>query len=209
MLINGIEKNNLNDFDLSKDQIIVIDDMYPDWFIDHVYNVIFSDYSWFYGHTSNYPEDPMYDVGADPNWEEVPALKQQIYPPNSNNASDSCFRMIYNSIVRMIPFELELGEILVNGQQYIHNTVPHQDCECDNGISWLYYVNRNWKQEWGGETRIKLNDEWHDIYPKPGRICLFKGNILHHGMPPNENYKGLRSSLVYKTMRKNPLPPRY
>ena len=49
----------------------------------------------------------------------------------------------------------------------------------------------------------KLDDEWSGIDPALlGRIILFKGNIEHHGNPPNKSYKGLRSSLVYKTMRK-------
>ena len=54
----------------------------------------------------------------------------------------------------------------------------------------------------------KLDNEWYGIDPAPGRVILFKGNIEHHGNPPNESYRGLRSSLVYKTMRKVPLPPK-
>ena len=52
----------------------------------------------------------------------------------------------------------------------------------------------------------KVNDKWEGVDPAPGRVVFFKGNIWHHGMPPNEKYRGLRSSLVYKTMRKVPLP---
>ena len=205
MLINGKEAKDLSAFDLAEDQIIIIDDLFPEWFIDHVHNQVFQDYAWTYGHTSNYHDDPNYDVGADPNWPEVPAFKQQIYPPKSPNAHDSCFGMIYSAVARMIPFQLEIGEVLVNGQQYIHNTTVHQDCTCDNGISFIYYVNRQWDDSWGGPTRIELDGVWHDVLPKPGRIFLFKGKIPHHGMPPNECYKGLRASLVYKTMRVVPL----
>jgi len=208
MIINNGNVKSLDELNLLDDQIIVIDDLFPDWFIDYVHDKVFNSYSWFYGHTSNYPENPRYDIGADPNWPEVPALKQQIFPPNSPNSHDSCWQMILSAITDMIPFELEVGEILVNGQQFIHNTVEHTDCDCDNGISWIYYVNREWKEEWGGETVIKLNNEWHKVYPKPGRIFLFKGNIPHHGLPPKENYKGLRATLVYKTMRTIPVPPK-
>ena len=208
MLINGKEAKDLSEFDLAEDQMIVIDDLFPQYVIEHVHDQVFNTYSWFYGHTSNYPEDPRTDVGAIPDWPEVPAFKQQIYPPNSPNAHDSSWNMIYNAIAQMIPFELEIGEILVNGQQWIHNTVEQTDCQCDNGISWIYYVNREWKEEWGGETIIKLDGEWKKVYPKPGRIFLFKGKIPHHGLPPNDSYKGLRATLVYKTMRAQPLPPK-
>ena len=73
--------------------------------------------------------------------------------------------MIYNAIAQMIPFELEIGEILVNGPTMDPNTVEHTDYPCDNGISWIYYVNREWKEEWGGETIIKLDGEWKKVYP--------------------------------------------
>ena len=76
----------------------------------------------------------------------------------------------------------------------------------DNGISFCYYVNQHWEPDWGGQLMVKLNDEWQGIDPAPGRVIFFKGNLWHHGMPPNEKYRGLRSSLVYKTMRKVPLP---
>jgi|TARA_B100000029_G_scaffold120351_1_gene113718 hypothetical protein len=192
-------------YDLSKDEVYIIDNLFPGWFVHYVDDLIMTSYDWFWGHSSGYAEDGR-DVGADPEWPEVPALKQQIFPPRKEGAQDSCYRMIYSAVMSSIPFEVELGEILINGQQYIHNTNPHQDCPCDNGLSFCYYVNKQWDQEWGGELMVKLNDEWTGIPPSPGRVIFFKGNIWHHGLPPNEKYRGLRSSLVYKTMRKVPLP---
>ncbi|MGY8865324.1 MAG: 2OG-Fe(II) oxygenase [Methylophagaceae bacterium] len=206
MLVNGKEAKDLSGIDLNKDQMIVIDDLFPQYIIEHTHDLVFSGYNWFYGHTSNYPEDPKTDVGSIPDWPEIPAFNQQIYPPQSSTASDSVWSMIYNAVAQLIPFELEVGEILVNGQQFIHNTTPHSDCDCDNGISWIYYVNREWKDEYGGETVIQLDGEWKKVYPKPGRVFLFKGKIPHHGLPPNDSYKGLRATLVYKTMRAKPLP---
>lgn len=35
MIVNGIENNNLYDYDLAQDQIIVIDDLYPEWFQEY------------------------------------------------------------------------------------------------------------------------------------------------------------------------------
>ena len=209
MLVNGKPEKDLSKYDLAEDQIIIIDDLFPQWLIDHVHNQVFNTYSWFYGHTSNFHEDPNHDAGADPNWPEVPAFKQHINPPSSPNANDSCWQMIYNAVAQFVPFELELGEVLVNGQQYIHNTIPHSDCTCDNGITFIYYVNRQWQEQWGGATVVELEKgTWTPIIPKPGRVAVFKGKIPHHGLPPNEVYKGLRATLVYKMMRKVPLPAR-
>ena len=69
-------------------------------------------------------------------------------------------------------------------------------------------MNKEWHSEWGGQLMYKINGEWGGVDPAPGRVIFFKGNIEHHGMPPNQNYRGLRSSLVYKTMRTVPLPPK-
>jgi hypothetical protein len=209
MLVNGVKKYNLDGYDLAEDQIIIIDHMFPPWFQAHVHHQVFDTYSWFHGHTSTYPEDPNYNIGADPDWPEVPALKQQIFPPNSPNADDSCWQMMWNAVTGLLSFELELTEILVNGQQYIHDTVPHTDCDCDNGLTWIYYPMREWKDEWGGPTVVELEKgKWTPIIPKPGRLAIFKGNLPHHGRAPNESYKGLRATVVYKAMRKVPLPPR-
>jgi SM-20-related protein len=200
-------------YDLDKDEIFVIDNLFPWWFVEHLDTTLLHGFGWQYGLCSSHKKNAdgtsnfEYDKGADEEF-EVPCFKQSIYPPRSESASDPSYGMIFKAVMSTLPFEVELGEILVNGQQYIHNTTAHQDCSCDNGISFIYYVNRNWKDSWGGATRVQTEDGWVEIFPKPGRVCLFKGNIPHHGMPPNDNYRGLRATLVYKTMRTIPLPPK-
>ena len=64
---------------------------------------------------------------------------------------------------------------MINGQQWIHNTTPHQDCTCDNGLSFCYYVNKHWDSSWGGQLMYKLNDEWQGIDPALSRVIFFKG----------------------------------
>lgn len=208
------EPLDFSKYDLAQDEIFVIDNLFPWWFVHHIDKTILHGFGWQYGLCSGHKSKPNgtpdwdYDKGADFDF-EVPCFKQSIYPPRSESASDSAYGMLYNAVVGSIDFDLELGEILVNGQQYIHDTTIHQDCSCDNGLSWIYYVNKRWEPEWGGPTIIEHNGETVEVLPKPGRVCFFKGNIPHRGAPPNgEYYRGLRATLVYKTMRKDPLPTR-
>jgi hypothetical protein len=208
----AVEPLALGQYDLAEDEVFVIDNLFPWWFIDHVDQMVLHGFGWQYGLCSGHKTFPngqpdfRYDKGADLEL-EVPCFKQQIYPPKSESATDSSYPMIYNAVTASIPFELEIGEVLINGQQFIHDTLMHQDCSCDNGISWIYYINRRWEDEWGGATIVELNGETIEVLPKPGRVCLFKGNIPHRGSPPNGDfYHGLRATLVYKTMRKIPLP---
>ena len=72
-------------YDLSKDEVYVVDNLYPYWCVGYVDNLIMTSYSWFWGHTSGYPTDGR-DIGEDPEWPEVGALKQQIFPPKSEIA---------------------------------------------------------------------------------------------------------------------------
>ena len=76
-------------YDLSKDEVYVVDNLYPYWFVGYVDNLIMTSYSWFWGHTSGYPTDGR-DIGEDPEWPEVGALKQQIFPPKSDIAKERC-----------------------------------------------------------------------------------------------------------------------
>ena len=68
--------------------------------------------------------------------------------------------------------------------------------------------NREWREEWGGETVIKLDGEWKKFIRFRTCFLLFKGNIPNHGLP-NDNYKGLRATLVYKPVSAQPIknPP--
>ena len=79
------ESLDWSQYDLSKDEIFVIDNLFPDYIIEYVHDLLMTNYSWFYGHTSNYAEDGR-DTGADLDWPEVPAFKQQIYPQRSSVA---------------------------------------------------------------------------------------------------------------------------
>ena len=208
------EALNFAKYDLAEDEIFVIDNLFPWWFVEHLDQTILHGFGWQYGLCSSHKNNPDgtpdmdYDKGTDLE-SEVPCFKQSIYPPRSESAQYSAYQMLYKAVTKTIPFDLELGEVLVNGQQYIHDTLIHTDCNCDNGLSWIYYVNKRWEDKWGGPTIVEFNGENVEILPSPGRIAFFKGNIPHRGAPPNgDHYHGLRATLVYKTMRKNPLPAR-
>ena len=47
-------------------------------------------------------------------------------------------------------------------------------------ISSVYYLHKNWQDDWGGELRLQdKNEQWHIIQPKPNRIALFQSDLLH------------------------------
>lgn len=68
------------------------------------------------------------------------------------------------------------------------------------GVTALWYVAPKWDVEWGGETM--LYDRNHDavacVTPRPGRLAIFDGTILHAGRPPNRVCYAPRYTLAFK-----------
>ena len=71
----------------------------------------------------------------------------------------------------------------------LHSDVSqvHTDDSCKNKTL-LYYANKNWEMNWGGET-VFYNDKGTDyvkVIPYvPGRIVIFDGRIPHRANPMN------------------------
>ena len=65
----------------------------------------------------------------------------------------------------------------------------HKDSDEDEGSTCtaLWFIGLKWDVEWGGETIFFNNQKDAEIAvsPKPGRVVLFDGRILHAGRPPN------------------------
>ena len=93
-----------------------------------------------------------------------------------------------NAIKKYIPSEsygfsrgyVNLG---IHGDvNHMHMDGKYYDCK-----TLLYYANRNWEYNWGGNT-VFYDDEGNaktNVDIKPGRIVIFDGNIPHTVMPMN------------------------
>jgi SM-20-related protein len=92
----------------------------------------------------------------------------------------------------------------VNVAHYGDMLFTHTDCLPGAGeITALWYVCDRWDHEWGGET--VFYDANHDVRaavsPKPGRLALFDGALLHAGRPPNRICYQPRYTLALKLER--------
>lgn len=68
------------------------------------------------------------------------------------------------------------------------------------GLTALWYIAPEWNVEWGGETLLYNSDQDAEaaITPKPGRLLVFDGSILHVGRPPNRICYAPRYTLAFK-----------
>ena len=93
-----------------------------------------------------------------------------------------------------------INRVYANGQSYGLSGSYHQD-EHDNGNiykTFLYYVNPNWKSEWGGSTLFKQNEEIYIQPFIPNNAILFDSTLYHVGLEPTRHCKNLRVTVAFK-----------
>lgn len=67
----------------------------------------------------------------------------------------------------------------------------------------LWFVAREWNVEWGGETLFfnSRQDAEFVVSPRPGRLVVFDGSLLHCGRPPTRICFAPRYTFAYKLER--------
>jgi hypothetical protein len=109
--------------------------------------------------------------------------------------------------LRRIAEELFPGEQLHDQRAYVNSSVygdsyyVHRDCpENESHVTALYYANLEWQADWGGDT-IFYNDDYDAelvVSPRPGRVVVARGAILHRGTVPTRACYEERLTLAYK-----------
>lgn len=94
-----------------------------------------------------------------------------------------------------------LERIYVNSAVHGDMYYAHRDCAQDlANVTVLYYGNLEWHADWGGET-LFFNDR-HDaevaVTPRPGRLVISRGAILHRGGVPSGICGGARFTVACK-----------
>jgi SM-20-related protein len=77
---------------------------------------------------------------------------------------------------------------------------PHHDTP--GGMTALYFANADWVPDWQGELVFydKSGEACMLVAPKPGRLCLFNGEIVHRGGVPSPLCRKQRFTVVIKTV---------
>jgi Rps23 Pro-64 3,4-dihydroxylase Tpa1-like proline 4-hydroxylase len=89
----------------------------------------------------------------------------------------------------------------VNCSIYGDSYYLHRDCAAhERHVTALYYANLEWQPDWGGETIYFNDDEDAElaITPRPGRLVIARGAILHRGSVPTRSCHEERYTLAYK-----------
>ena len=112
-----------------------------------------------------------------------------------------------------------IGEVLRDQRAYVNSSVygdmyySHRDCSVHRQhVTLLYYANLEWQSDWGGETIFYNDNEDAEVVvsPKPGRLVVARGAILHRGTVPTRACYEERYTIAYKMLSGDPKddPPR-
>jgi SM-20-related protein len=92
--------------------------------------------------------------------------------------------------------------IRVYANQYTYGTggYPHKDSSIDTDLTFILYLNKDWKKEYAGATVFFKDDEAIDIVmPKYNRLIIFNGAVEHAGLEVSRLCPQARTVLVFKS----------
>lgn len=96
--------------------------------------------------------------------------------------------------------------VYANGHTYGGDGHMHTDSAQPNYFTTIYYAHPEWEANWAGETVFfdqAGRDVIRSVFPLPGRLAIFPGDIPHAARTPSRDCPALRSVLVFKSRKRN------
>ena len=144
---------------------------------------------------------------------DVPASASSADIADALLTSDPFFLRLKSVAQEMIGETLRDQRAYVNSSVYGDMYYSHRDCSVHRQhVTVLYYANLEWQSDWGGETIFYNDNEDAEVVvsPKPGRLVVARGAILHRGTVPTRACYEERYTIAYKMLSGDPKddPPR-
>lgn len=97
---------------------------------------------------------------------------------------------------------LEVGRVHVNCIQPGDDRYPHIDDSTGRVVVAVYFANDDWQSDWMGELTFFDGDEAAQVVaPRPGRVVVFDGTLLHRGGVPLPGCPDVRYAIAHKFLR--------
>ena len=105
-------------------------------------------------------------------------------------------------LVRRLVGDVKPGRVHLNCVQPGDPRYPHVDDTTGRVLVAVYFANARWEERWAGElTFFEDGEPLYAIRPKPGRVLVFDGNVLHRGGVPSSDCPDVRYALACKFLR--------
>jgi len=132
----------------------------------------------------------------------VPGVAAVSDIPAEKLAMDPFLLGLRQIVERLFPDEQFTDQrAYVNCSVFGDSYYTHRDCSPqERHVTALYYANLEWQLDWGGETIYYNDDDDAElvILPRPGRLVVARGAVLHRGCVPTRSCHEERYTLAYK-----------
>ena len=90
--------------------------------------------------------------------------------------------------------------IRVHCNNHLFEDLQNAHTDLVPGITSLYFANYEWNDDWHGETLLygSSGEPIYAVAPKPGRLLMFAGDIVHRGGVPSRACFEPRLSVAFK-----------
>jgi SM-20-related protein len=135
---------------------------------------------------------------------EFKHLKHDFYGPRDNDIPPFLQLVIESARSFLTQQGVAFGPLLrvyLNMNLFGDFQFTHSD---GDGWTALLFGNAQWGEDWGGEILFYPEDQdsfTFAVSPKPGRMLIFDGTILHRGGVPSKLCHGPRMSVAIKFQR--------
>lgn len=143
---------------------------------------------------------PLFRAEYDTNNSDIAHLKHE-WPLDQIDAHP-VLRGVRNVIAGAVDrlyagYDPELRRVHLNDHPFGDLQGAHTDLS--PGITAIFYVNSEWPDEWEGETLFYAGGEAvAAVAPRPGRVAIFGGDIVHRGGTPSRLCRRSRQTIAFK-----------
>ncbi len=104
-----------------------------------------------------------------------------------------------NEGLRVDGFNLRPQRVLANLFNHGDSSWIHTDSKIATDWTVILYMNEHWDINWGGDTALfEDNEILHSCAPTPGKMFLFRSDILHGARPVSREAPYPRFGLTYQ-----------
>ena len=122
-----------------------------------------------------------------PIWQKIDWVDNK-HTPIWKDGTAQIWKDMLNKVWRAAGDGFVPWRFIINGQTQGLDGGRHRDWTVNdqNGVTFIAYLNKEWKQDWGGQTAFynEQGEYVHNEYPEPGKMICYDGKTIHAGIAP-------------------------
>lgn len=167
---------------MNYESITVINDFLPEEEYKMIQEYCFGA-QYFYGESDNYNDDKEYKYFTGLVHEIFSSERTDNFLVYTDEIENAICAKVYDIFSKRIENEFPEMKDYKLYRMYVNcfspNENPYFHIDGENGHTFLYYPQEDWKLDDGGETQFLVDESIHGVFPIPNRIVKFNASIKH------------------------------